>query len=106
MGTDTILAGHIDDGLGMIVNVISVHPPFQVGVGIHSQEYIVDTDFTSGNDVLFSIEGTDKIRMAVFTTEDGTIITYTEAALASGTGIGLTLAAVTVDFKAFIIFDT
>lgn len=106
MSDITILAGHIDDGNGIIVNVQSPHPPFQKGVGIHSQEYVVGTDFTSGDNLIFSIEGTDKIRTAIFTTSVGAIKQYTEAALASGTGLSLTLASCTTNIKAFIIFET
>lgn len=104
MGTVTIKAGHIEDGNGVIVNIQSVHPPFQKGVAIHCEEYKVGTDFASGDDLVFDIQGTDKVRYAHFTNNVGATVQYVEAV--SGTGLKLTLTNCTTNIKSYIVWDT
>lgn len=106
MATVTLNIGHIEDDLGLLVNVQSPKPPFQHGVGIWSKELIVGTDFTSGDDIVFSIEGTDKVRYAHFTSNVGATINYAETNGSAPLRKILTLSSVTTNVKAYIVFDT
>ena len=112
MATVTYNIGHVSDDDGMVVNVQSARPPFEVGVGIHTDLYKKGAPtkhqfgFASGDDLVFSIAGTDRIRTAIFTNNVGAIIEYAETDFASGTGKILTLLGVTTDVQTFIVFDT
>lgn len=105
MATVNINTGPMVDDLGLIVNVQSARPPFNVGIGIHAKTYKVGTDFTSGDNVVFNVKASPAIRFASFAGPNGAIKTYTKGAL-SPIGTSFTLAAVTTDIQALIIFDT
>jgi len=104
MADVTINTGHAENDPGMIVSVHSPRPPFEVGVGIHAQEYIVGTDFTSGDDLIFNVRACDTIKFAVFVTNVGAVKAFAETALAGGGRI-LTLSNCTTNIKAFIVND-
>ncbi len=106
MTTTNINTGHINDDNNMILSIISQAPPFQQPIGIASGELVVNTDFTSGNDLLFKLPGTTKIRYAHFTGIDGATILYTEADTTAPIGKTFALAARTANVKFIIIFDT
>jgi len=102
----TVRTGAMVDDLGLIVNVQSPRPPFQVGAGILAKTYKVGTDFTSGDTLIFQVEASSDVRFAAFTNAKGVALAYTKAAATSVSGFTLTLdAAVTTDVRAFIIFD-
>jgi hypothetical protein len=106
MGTDTIKSGLINDDNGVLMNLPSPFPPFQKGHGVYSEELIVNTDFTSGNDVVFEFEGSAKILYAHFTSHVGATIAYVEADV-GGTvlrGRKLTLSAVATNIKAYVVY--
>jgi hypothetical protein len=105
MATVIIQIGHTQDDLGSLVNVISPHPPFMTPVGINSKSYKEGVDFTSGDSLEFQIAACSEIKVALFTTNNGTVKTYTEAPLAGG-GKKLTIADCTTDIKSLIVHDT
>lgn len=105
MADTFIYTGPMVDDLGLIVNVQSPKPPFQHGVGIHAKAYVVDTDFPSGNDVVFRIKNCPGVRYAHFTNNVGETVAYVKAAYAAGYGFQFTLAAQATDIQAYIVFD-
>lgn len=107
MPTVTFTVGHVPKDKGEILDAISPKPPVQAAVGINSQEYVVGTDFTSGDTLVFKIPATNKIRFAMFTNNKGAVLQYTEANIASPLAKTLTLdAAATTNIKSLIIFNT
>lgn len=105
MANDIITTGPMDDDLGTLINVQSPKPPFNKPSYQYSRELVVNVDFTSGNDIVFKLPAAVKIEWASFTTADGTVVTYTEAALTTPYGRKITLAAVTATVKCFIIAE-
>lgn len=105
MGTVTINTGHINDDNGMLVTQINPKPPFKFGVGIHAKEYVVGTDFTSGDDLVLEFPGITEIKFAIVSNNVGGDVAYAEAADSSGTGKKLTLSAITTNVKVFVITD-
>lgn len=106
MGTVNIDTGVIHDDTGIAFLVPSPIPPFRKGYGEYLEEKVVGTHFTSGDDLVFKFEGSEKILSALFTTDDGTIKTFTEAAI-SGVSLGrqLTVANCTTNIKAAVKFS-
>lgn len=105
MATITKVVGHIVDGTEVLVNVQSTKPPFQKGVCIIAEEYLVGTDYTSGDDLVLEMPGIDKIVYASAVSNVGAIKPFAEAADSSGTGLKLTFSAVTTNLKVYIITD-
>lgn len=102
----TVKTGVMNDDTGIMVTVLNIMPPYRKGVVEYCEELIVNTDFTSGEDLIFEFEGHTKILHAVFTTHQGAIVQYTEAAI-GGTKVGqkLTLTAPTTNIKARIVAE-
>jgi len=101
-----VRTGAMVDDLGLIVNVQSPKPPFQVGTGILAKTYKVGTDFTSGDTLSFQVEASSDVRFAAFTNAKGVALAYTKVAVPSVSGFALTLdTVVTTDVRALIIFD-
>lgn len=106
MGDVTIKTGHTHDDAGMIVSILSTRPPFLTGVGIHAKEYVEGEDFDNSDDIYFEIPAIKEVKFAMFTEDDGSVISYTESAL-SGGGRQLKLTNVPdSNIKAFIVTDT
>ena len=103
MADDIITSGPMSDDLGTLINVQSPKPPFNKSSYIYTRELIVNTDYTSGNDIVFKIPAAVTVEWASFTTHDGTVVTYTEAALTTPYGRKLTLTAPTTNIKCHII---
>ena len=106
MAIETINSGLINDDNGVLMNLPSPFPPFQKGHGVYCEELIVDTDFTSGNDIVFAFEGSAKILYAHFTSHVGATIPFVEADI-GGTvlrGRKLTLSAVATNIKAYVVY--
>lgn len=105
MATEYINTGPMVDDLGLIVNVQSPKPPFQAGVGIHAKTYVVGTDFTSGNDIVFRVKNSPGILYAQFLSHVGAVLPQAKTTNATYHGFDLTLSAVTTNIQAFIIFQ-
>lgn len=108
MAVETIQSGVIHDDTSVLMNLPSPFPPFQKGHGVLCDEFIVDTDFTSGNDLDFTFEGSDKILYAHFTNHLGATIAYVEADIGGTvvTGRKLTLSTVATNVKAYVVYST
>ena len=106
MADEFISTGPMVDDLGMIVNVQSPRPPFQVGVGILAKTYVVNTDFTSGNDITFIVKNSPGIRFAAFVDNVGGDIAYAKSANTTYHGFNLKLTGPTTDIQALIIYET
>lgn len=106
MATVTLNVGHIADGNEVLANILSPKQPFSKGACIISEEYIVNTDYASGDDFVLEMPGISKIAFAVAVTNTGAIKAYAEAADSTGTGKKLTFSSVTTNLKVFIITDT
>lgn len=107
MAIDTIQSGVMHDDTGVLMNLPSPFPPFQKGHGVYCEELIVNTDFTSGNDVVFAFEGSDKILYAHFTNHVGATIAFVEADIGGTVVAGrkLTLSAVATNIKAYVVYN-
>jgi len=105
MGDDIITNGPLDDDGGTLVNVQSPKPPFSKSSYQYTRELVVNVDFTSGNDIVFKFPACVKVEWASFTDGDGTVITYTEAALTTPYGRKITLAAVATNVKCNVICE-
>lgn len=105
MAIVTINSGHINNDNGMLVASINPKPPFRFPVGIHAQEYVVDTDFPSGDDLVIEFPGITKIKYASVVDNAGGEVAYAEAADSSGTGKKLTMTALATNVKVFVITD-
>ena len=106
MATETFRIGHAVQSQDTIIGSLNARYPFQKPIGILSDELIVDTDFTSGNDLVFEIPAIGQVYYASFVSNVGAVINFAEAALTSETGRKLTLSAVSTNVKYFIVTDT
>jgi len=108
MAVETIRSGVINDDTGVLMNLPSPFPPFVKGHGVYCEELVKGVDFTSGNDLAFTFEGSAKILYAHFTNHLGVTIPYVEADIGGSiiTGRKLTLSAITTNVKAYIVYDT
>lgn len=105
MSTVTLTLGHIANGNEVLCNVQSPRPPFSKGACVIAEEYLVGTDFTSGDDLVLEFPGIDKIVYASAVSNVGAVKAFAEAADSTGTGRKLTFSAVTTNLKVFIITD-
>lgn len=106
MPTVTINTGVVNDDVNVLKNVINPMPPYLKEHGEYVAELLVGTDFTSGDDVVLAFEGSTQIYHAVITTNDGTIKTYTEAAIGGGVvGQKLTMANCTTNLKCRVLYS-
>ena len=97
------IGNYIDDD-GYYTKIINTKPPMKSAGAIFAKEYIVGTDFTSGDDIIINISACSKIRFACFVSNVGAIKAFAETALTGG-GRTLTLSSVTTNIKAHIIHD-
>jgi hypothetical protein len=106
LATFTINSGLVNDDNGVLMNLPSPFPPFQKGHGVYCEEKIVTTDFPSGDDIVFSFEGSAKILYAHFTNHVGATIAYAEADIGGSVlrGRKLTLSAVATNIKAYVVY--
>lgn len=105
MATITKSMGHINNGNDVLLKGVGRMHPFAKAACIVMAIYVVGTDFTSGDDVVLEFKSTTKVFMSA-TTNDGTIKTYTEAAMASPyVGRKFTFTNVTTDLKVFAVTD-
>lgn len=105
MAEKTIKVGALNGSKYNIANFTNPVPPF-VGAGaLIAGELIAVTDYADGDDVIFEVDASRRV-VPIFTTQDGTILTYTEASLgAPRGGKKFTLAAVTATKVKFFIFQ-
>jgi hypothetical protein len=107
MPTVTQESGVMNDNADVLLNVISLHPPFVVPHGVYCKKWIVETDFTSGDDIVINFEGSDKLLFWVATSNVGAIKEGAEDDISGVlTGKSLTFSNVTTDLHVLVYFTT
>lgn len=104
MATVNIDTGPMVDDLGLIVNVQSAKPPFNLPVGIHAKTYIEGTDFADGDTVNIFVKNCPGIKFASVTDVKGAVITIAIAADADTFGYKITFTATAEDKQVLIFF--
>lgn len=107
MATVTIQSGVINDDTGVLLNIPSPFPPFLKGHGVYCEELLVGTDFTSGDDVVITFEGSDKLLFVAAVSNVGAIKPFVEADIGGAvvTGRKVTFDTVTTNLKVNIVYS-
>ena len=106
MSTVTFAVGHVPQSNDLVIGAIDARHPIRKAHNQIMGEKIVGTDFVSGDDLVFELEGVGSVWTAVFTTNVGAIKAFVEAALTAPTvGRKLTLSVCTTNIKYTIFTD-
>lgn len=106
MAVVTIKSGVLNDDTGVLRNVPSPIPPYNKGHGEYCQELKVGTDFTSGDDVVITFEGSDTLLYVHAVNDVGATVPFVEADVTGvATGRKVTFSAVTTNIKVVVKYS-